>query len=146
MNYFYLEPEVAGGLGEHTVVDVSVHPPIVTYLHYSFDGWPDDVILTTFSCYIVAVPARHALEGIKVSGIKFDYAETSPSEFFKDMYPGRQLPTFVWLKVYGRPGRDDFGIAPDHRLVVSERVLDLLKRLGLSYATMEPFGVTKENP
>ena len=30
MKYFYIETEVAGGLGENTAMDRSVHPPIVT--------------------------------------------------------------------------------------------------------------------
>jgi hypothetical protein len=140
MRYFYLEPEVAGGVGEHTVMNVNVHPPLVSRLHYSFDGWLGGAILEGFPCYIVTIPAQHALSTLGATGMKFDQAELSRSEFFKDMYPGRQLPEFVWLKVDGKPGKDDFGMAPDHRLVVSERVLDLFKELGLGDATFEPFG------
>ena len=36
MKYFYIQPEVAGGLGKNTVMDRSVHPPIVSRLHYEF--------------------------------------------------------------------------------------------------------------
>jgi hypothetical protein len=56
------------------------------------------------------------------------------------MQPDHKLPPFAWLKVDGQAGRDDFGIAPDYRLVVSERVLDVLKPLGISNALIEPFG------
>ncbi|MGO8919866.1 MAG: hypothetical protein ACLQJR_28535 [Stellaceae bacterium] len=139
MTYFYLAPEVAGGIGENTVMDVSVHPPLVSKLHYSFDGWPDSVILRTFPCYIVTIPAQHALQAMGATGVTFDHVEISRSEFFKDRYPNRRLPDFVWLKVDGKAGRDDFGIAPNLRLVVSQRVLDLFERLGLSDALVEPF-------
>jgi hypothetical protein len=37
MHHFYLEPEVAGGPGEHTLMDQTVHPPIVHQLHYQSD-------------------------------------------------------------------------------------------------------------
>jgi hypothetical protein len=50
---YILEPEVSGEIGERTVIDSSVHPPIVSYLHFVFMGWlGDDLIelpLKTFS-------------------------------------------------------------------------------------------------
>jgi hypothetical protein len=52
-NFFQLEPEVAGGLGPHSVLDTSVHPPIVLKLHYEFDGQPCDDVLEAFPSYIV---------------------------------------------------------------------------------------------
>jgi hypothetical protein len=139
MRYFYLEPEVAGGLGEHTVMNVKVHPPLVSRLHYSFDGWLGGAILTSFPCYIVTIPAQRALSALGATGMTFDQVEVSRSGLFEDMHPGRQLPEFVWLKVNGKPGKDDFGMAPDHRLVVSQRVLELFKELGLGDADVEPF-------
>ncbi|CDX39985.1 hypothetical protein MPLSOD_40275 [Mesorhizobium sp. SOD10] len=49
MDHFYLEPEVSGGLGDDTVMDTGVHPPpVVARLHYEFDGWLGDVIVTSF--------------------------------------------------------------------------------------------------
>jgi hypothetical protein len=140
MTYIYLEPEVAGGIGENSVMDVSVHPPVVSKLHYYFDDWLGGAILESFPCFIVTIPAQRALQAMRATGITFDHVETSLSEFFQDRYPGRELPEFVWLKVHGKAGRDDFGIAPDLRLVVSQRVLDLFERLGLSDADVEPFG------
>jgi hypothetical protein len=140
MRYFYLEPEVAGGIAEKSVADLSVRPPLVSRLHYTFDGWLGGAILASLRCFIVTLSAQRALEGMGATGIKFDSAETSKSELFKDLYPDRQLPEFVWLKVYGTAGKDDLGIAPDRRLVVSQRVLDLFDGLGLSDAVVEPFG------
>jgi hypothetical protein len=53
------------------------------------------------------------------------------------------LPKFLWLKVEGFPGRDDFGIAAGLKLVVSKRALEVLKRVGFSHpASIEPFGGT----
>lgn len=96
--------------------------------------------MTTFPCYIVTVPAQRALQAIRATGATFDQVEISRSEFFQDLHPGRQLPEFVWLKVHGKAGRDDLGIAPNHRLVVSQRVLDLFEQLGMPDAVVKPFG------
>jgi hypothetical protein len=49
------------------------------------------------------------------------------------LYPGKVLPEFKWLQVFGTPGQDDFGISKDYRLVVSERILNTLKLYGLSH-------------
>ncbi|MFY9952572.1 MAG: hypothetical protein WAK54_05070, partial [Bradyrhizobium sp.] len=72
MEYFFVEPEVAGGLGPLTVMDTTTHPPIVSKLHYHFDGWLGNVLLETFPCFIVTDGARQALQAIGATGAKFD--------------------------------------------------------------------------
>ncbi|MDX8514926.1 hypothetical protein [Mesorhizobium captivum] len=139
MKYFYLEPEVSGGLGDNTVMDSSVHPPIVTRLHYEFDGWLGDVIVTSFPCYLVTEDVKEKILKDGFSGVRFDKVEVTTSELFEEMQPDLELPPFVWLKVDGEAGHDDFGLAEDHRLVVSESVLDVLRPLGISNALVEPF-------
>ena len=37
MKYVYVEPEVAGGLGQGTEMDTSVHPPVVRKLQYELE-------------------------------------------------------------------------------------------------------------
>lgn len=48
------------------------------------------------------------------------------------------LPEFVWLKVTGAAGADDVGIDADRGLVVSERVLTVLRAHGIEYCEVEP--------
>jgi hypothetical protein len=136
--HFYLDPEVAGGLGRHSVMDVSVHPPIVTKLNYKFEGWLGDVILESFPCFIVTVDAQRALSAMGIVGGTFDDVEVTTSDVFEELQPPQKLPHFVWLKVMGHAGHDDFGMSKDYRLVVSERVLEALKPLGISNALLEP--------
>ncbi|GGJ53754.1 hypothetical protein ALP32_02980 [Pseudomonas avellanae] len=45
MNYYHIEPEVAGSLGEQTVIDTESWPPKVSRLEYQFDGWLGDELL-----------------------------------------------------------------------------------------------------
>ena len=139
MKYFYIEPEVAGGLGERTIMDRSVHPPIVKRLHYALEGWLGDVILETFPVFVVTEVARDALLGMGATGAAFDEVEITVTDQFEELYPDRKLPPFVWLKAEGVAGRDDIGAAADGRLVVSQSALDVLSGLGTSHALVEPY-------
>ena len=139
MKYFYIEPEVAGGLGDNIVMDRRVHTPIVSRLHYEFDGWLGDVLLEGFPCFIVTEDAKGKPQSVGATGIKFDKVEVTTSGFFQDVHPNRQLPKFVWLQIDGKPGQDDFGIARDLRLVISERALKVLKGLGISNALLTDY-------
>ncbi|MFC3324272.1 hypothetical protein [Mesorhizobium cantuariense] len=139
MKYYYLEPEVSGGFGDNVILDASVHPPLITRLHYEFDGWLGDSMVTSFPCYLVTEDVKEKILKSEFSGVTFDKVEVTTSELFEEMQPDQKLPPFVWLKVNGEAGRDDFGIAKDLRLVVSERILDALKPLGISNALIEPF-------
>ncbi len=116
-----------------------VHPPEVKKLDYEFDGWLGDVLLESFPCFIATIDAATKLQGLPVTGVQFDDVRISKSVQFQDMYPNQSLPKFKWLKVLGRPGLEDFGLGRDFRLVVSDRVLNALKPLGLSNAVIQNF-------
>ncbi|HEY0199049.1 MAG TPA: hypothetical protein VGC19_11005 [Rhodanobacter sp.] len=139
MNYFYLEPEVAGEFGIGTVLDATVHPPLVSKLDYRFSGWLGDVLLESFPCFIISADTAIALEKDSFTGLNLSEVETSKTPEFNTMYPDRVLPKFRWLQVEGLAGSDDFGLAPDGRLVVSERVLEKLRQFGISHALVEDF-------
>jgi hypothetical protein len=139
MNYHILEPEVAGGLGEDTVINRRIHPPEVSTLHYKFDGWLGDVLLESFPCFIVTMEAVQKLQGLPATGVYFGDVQATKSVQFHNIYPDRSLPEFRWLKVTGKAGDDDFGLAKDFRLVVSDRVLVALKELRLSNALIENY-------
>lgn len=138
-DFFYIEPEVAGGLGEHTVMDVSIHPPMVSRLHLQFDGWLGDVLLESFPCFVVTVRAADALVAAGLSGFELGPVETTTSDTFGRLYPDRLLPALAWLKPTGAAGRDDFGLAPDGRLMTSKRATELLRTLGVDNALIELF-------
>jgi hypothetical protein len=141
MLYFYIEPEVPGSSeGPNSIVDRSVHPPIVSRLHYEFSVWSSDVLLESFPAFIVTEDAMNKLMESGATGARFADVEVTTTYPFREFHPDLQLPRFVWLQVTGRAGRDDFGLAADHRMVISERALDVLKGLQLNGALIEPFG------
>lgn len=139
MKYYQLEPEVAGGFGEHTVIDRAPGKMVVHKLHYEFDGWLGDELLESTPCFIVSERLAREIERAHLMGISFDKAEVTTSDQFTELYPNRQIPEFIWLKVNGKAGRDDFGIAAGLQLVVSERAYDLLKAFSISNALVRPF-------
>jgi hypothetical protein len=123
---YILEPEVAGGFGENVVYDPSTRH--VEHLHYQFDGWLGDDLLTTTPCYIVTDRLRSVIEQSARTGYEFETVEVTTSELFRELYPDRELPKFWWLKVTGKPGVDDFGLSPDYYgLVVRDSVLTKMK-------------------
>ncbi|ANT51227.1 hypothetical protein MEA186_05461 [Mesorhizobium amorphae CCNWGS0123] len=140
MRYYEVKPLVAGELSEGTVMDTSVHPPIVSKLHYQFDAWLGDVLVTSFPCFLVTEEAKRGLLAIGISGATFADAEVTISEDFYLVQPDVELPPFVWLKVDGRAGHDDFGINQNLNLVMSERAFDVLDELlGLPSASIKRF-------
>ncbi|MEO8502143.1 MAG: hypothetical protein ABI565_14580 [Vicinamibacteria bacterium] len=141
MQFYALDPEVAGELGEHSLLDASVHPPIVKRLHYHFQGWLGDDLVQSFPVFLVSDRLRRAMEAAKLSGGSFDDAEVSVAEDFGAVSMGRSLPGFSWLKVTGIAQRDDLGVAgDDYCLVVSEGALNCMRRFALENCAVTELG------
>ncbi len=133
MNYYIIEPEIAGGFGENTVMDPMSRPPRVSRFHYKLDGWLGDELLETVACYIATKFVVDILQSLHPTGVEFGQVEISKSELFDELYPNRKLPEFAWLKIKGTAGKDDFALSEKHRLVVSERVLSALRSATLRH-------------
>lgn len=132
MPFYALDPEVAGELGEHSLLDSSVHPPIVKRLHYHFQGWLGDDLVQSFPVFLVSDRLRRAMEAARLSGGSFDDADISVAEEFGAVSVQQPLPRFFWLKVTGRAQTSDLGVSPDdYRLVVSEIALRCVRRFSL---------------
>jgi hypothetical protein len=136
--YYFIAPEVAGGWGEGTEADTSVHPPLVRKLHYHFDDWLGDDLLETFPCFIVTDKLRKDIIDSGLTGVEFDNVLISRSDEFE--LPGCvvEFPKFHWMKVEKSDRLVDFRISEDGRLMVSEVALAALKRHSMSYADVDP--------
>ncbi|GIG21270.1 hypothetical protein Cch01nite_19940 [Cellulomonas chitinilytica] len=135
--FYVLEPEVAGGWGDGTVVDREFHPPIVSRLVYEFDGWLGDDLVTTFPVYIVTDRLRRALESSGLTGFSFDSVTVTRSEQFEDT-GSPALPEWAWLRLTGAAYRDDAWSGNLGDLTVSERMLALLREFQLDNCDIEP--------
>jgi hypothetical protein len=65
-------PEVAGELGDLTLMDTSVHPPIVHRLHYVISSWSGDDIVEGFPCFMVSQQLASAIAAEELSGATLD--------------------------------------------------------------------------
>lgn len=134
MQYYSIEPEVAGGFGENTVISRPNGKMLVEKLHYEFQGWLGDPLLESVPCYIVTSDLASRIMGNKLTGCVIDSVEVSESDEFRLIQPNTQLPEFVWLKINGIVRSDDFALSEKLELVVSERALDLLQKSGMTHA------------
>jgi hypothetical protein len=137
--YTYISPEVAGGFGDKTIVDSRSRPPSVINLNYEFFGWLGDDILTSVPCYIFSERLVNEIKKEKLTGIQFDYVLVTKSEVFLEMQPDLTLPRFFWGKIDGVPGIDDFVLAKDLRLLLSEKALNVIGSFNVKYADFEQF-------
>jgi hypothetical protein len=137
MNYYSFEPEVACQLGDKSILNSSVHPPIVTKLHCVFDGWLGDDIIEVFPCYVITEKFKEGIIKYKLSGCSFEDVIVSKSDVFKELYPNRNLPNFFRLIVTGKKDVDDFVISNDNILLVSENAYSSLKRFNLENCDIE---------
>ncbi|MEE4371635.1 hypothetical protein V2K69_14345 [Pseudomonas alliivorans] len=137
--HYYIEPEVAGGLGETSIIDTSCHPPKITRLEYKFEGWLGDDLLEGFPCFIVTKRLADAISKKRLSGFCLKPLKISKSENFLELYPDLKLPDFKWLEIVGSAGVDDLGLAENHILVVSELALNVFKELKINQAELKAF-------
>lgn len=125
---YHLEPEVPGALGQRTEMDNSVHPPDVRKLNVIFDGWLGDQLIECFPCYLVSESLAQSLVSAGFTGFELADAEIETSSQFEELYPGRELPAFHWLKVTGTSASNDIYITGDHRLAVGEKAFEVILR------------------
>lgn len=135
--FYVVEPEVAGQIGERSVIDTSVHPPRVSVLEYKFYGWLGDSLLETFPCFIVTMDVAQNLQNSNLTGFQFDTVLVSASYEFEELHPDAVLPKFAWFKPEGEPKFDDVAMLSDGRLVLSGEALSLIGRKNLENATIQ---------
>ncbi|THV30171.1 hypothetical protein [Glycomyces paridis] len=139
MSYYLLGPEVAGELGDDTVMDASAHPPTVSRLQYVVQDWLGDEILESTPCFIVTDHLAGLIEGAGLTGYRLAEADVVLGEDAEELAGGPiDLPKFQWLQLPGRAGSDDFGASANGSLVVSERALDVLRQGALNNCDIAP--------
>ncbi|WP_406193199.1 hypothetical protein OH807_02325 [Kitasatospora sp. NBC_01560] len=130
MRYYVVRPEVPGQLGERTVLDRTADRLRVEHLHYAFDGWLGDELITAHPAFAATRTLADRFAEAGLTGVRPRAMEVSRSEEFEELHPGRALPEFVELVVTGEAGVQDFGIDAESDLVLSQRAVDLLAATG----------------
>jgi hypothetical protein len=136
MTSYIIHPEVAGGFGTETILDPSVHPPVIQRLHYEFSGWSGDDIVESFPCFIVSEALAHAISETGLSGVRFADVLVTKDVQFERFSPeiASTLPSWKWLQPVGVPNIDDFWQDETARLCVSDRAYAVLSGFCLKAA------------
>lgn len=137
--FFLLKPEVAGGWGPNIKAHRKTHPPVITHMHYEFQGWLGDDLLTTFPEYVVTQRLAAALETSNLTGFRLASVETSAGDMWQQLYEDRPLPQCRWLKVTSPAGKADLGKTELAELVVSQAALDFLRGFSLKECGVRPW-------
>lgn len=149
MEMYLLAPEVAGEIGENTIIDnfklvrEKSERPKVTYLHYVFTGWLGDELLECTPCFIVTEKLAKEIEKSSLTGWSFEEIEISLSDEFLDMSYGKEMTKFRRLvpngsvkvvdDTYTQWSEDDFCMTSRADLVVSKNALELLRQHNIEH-------------
>ena len=144
MILYFLEPEVSGGHGEHTIygsqADIALEgiSGKVKYLHYEFEGWLGDDLLESTPAFIVSSKLEIELENSDLRDYKLEKCLITKSDEFKEMYPNKELPTFSRFIPLGKIeiegenfknwSGNSFCLSPKGELVVTQEAMDFLKK------------------
>lgn len=134
MDFFRLDPEVAGGLGDDAEIDHGTTPLTVRFAHYEIQTWRGSELLETFPVYVATAGLRAAVDAAGLTGVTWGEARVTVEEqgagYMAEL--GITVPTdWVRLEPVGTAGVDDIGLARPGRLVVSQAALDVIgPRLG----------------
>ena len=123
---YQLEPQVAGELGDDTVMDVSVHPPLVSRVAYELDQPDNDDLIQSFPVYLVERSMADQLVRAGLTGFDLAAAVVRPGEEYEAEYQGKAHKDYVWLRVHGTNQHDCW---IDHTLMlcVSDAMMAVLK-------------------
>jgi hypothetical protein len=130
--FYRIEPEVAGGLGDRTVFCATDGPHQVKHLHYVFDDWLGDSIVTSTPCFLCTQQLADEIVKHGLTGVYVCDAEIEVSPLFIELNPNAYLPKFLQLVPSNHPGQKDFGIDDNLHLIVSSKALDVIRSCGFS--------------
>lgn len=143
MKYFELNTQAAGSFGESVEFagPRQERPPKVTRMAYDFELWPEDAISGWMSHYVITKELSEALQSATpaLTGFSIGEVEITTESQFDELYGDRELPDFVWLKVEGTAGKDDFGLSANNSMVASERALGIIKQFPHKYLKLEDY-------
>ena len=135
MTYYLLEPEVAGEIGENSIISYENGMiKEVKYLEYCFMGWLGDELLTSTPCFIVSRAVQEEILAENLTGIQFEEITMSFSDEFEELYEGEAVPEFVRIICENSYESNignltlDFYMNEYKDLIVSEKALAVFKR------------------
>lgn len=149
MILYFLEPEVSGGHGEHTIYgteeDVAKEgiSGKIRFLHYEFEGWLGDDLLESTPAFIVSRNLEDELKKSEFKDYKLEKCLITVSDVFMELYPNKKLPSFTrfiplgTVEVEGEHFNNwsghHFCLSSKGEFVVTKKALDFLKKFSIKY-------------
>ena len=140
-DYFELRLAAPGGPGERSVAQGEGVFKDYHVLHAIFESWLGDELVSVQPCFLVTVSLGNEFRAAGLTGFELATVDVEKDRQFDLAYPGVELPKFLWLKVNGIPGKDDFFITERHRLAVSPKAFDLINGKEMTCMTSESYRV-----
>ena len=146
MNYYLLNPEVAGELGEGSeLVYEGGKIKEVMFLEYNFMGWQGDELLSTHPCFIVTESLQNDIISNGLTGVKFKNIAMTFSDEFLEIRGEKKVPKFVQIicnDLYENSVenlQNDFYFNKYKDIIVSEKALSVLKQHKLDMCIIEKY-------
>ena len=122
---FALDPQVAGELGENTVIDTSSHPPVVSHVDFVLDYPETDDLIQAFPVLLVSAEMADRLTAADVAGVALSGASVRPSEDCLAVYGAAGTGSYRRLEPVGTE-RDDCWLSNEFLICVSDRMMRIL--------------------
>lgn len=139
--FYKIQPACPGRFGEDSVGDLTI--PIVEKLHFIFLAGYLEPIVCEQNQFLATAQVQQlvmALEPAPQSVLftRENLVVTTDGYQFDTVWPDlvSKVSDYVWMKVLGVAGRDDFGLT-GYDVVVSERVWHCIKDLPFQFAVIE---------
>lgn len=135
---FRLDPQVAGELGEGTVLDGSTHPPRVSQVVYVLDQPDADESIQSFPVFLVSTNLGSRLQDAGLTGFELSGVIVRPSDNYLAIYGDVPLPQYLWLQVTGTAEETDCWLDESLQVCVSDRMMAIMELVTLSDCLVEP--------
>jgi hypothetical protein len=124
---------------DESIGDINSSGPQLERLHFVLDLEPVSDIIAQENIFLATERLVNALKAINPSGVVFlhDNVEVVGDANFRDVFKAN-FDEWWWLQILGAPGKDDFGYKRGW-LIVSEKVMEIMKQFRLDYCTVEEF-------
>lgn len=132
-----LDPQVAGELGDGTVLDSSTHPPMVSQVDYVLDQPDADDFIQSFPVFLVAVELGSRLEQAGLTGFNLLDLAVRPSDNYLAVYGDVPHPQYLWMQVTGAPEQADCWLDTSFQICVSDRMMTIIEAAALSDCLVE---------
>ena len=128
---YSIDPQVAGELGDGTVLDSTVHPPSVSQVEFILDYPETDDIVQSFPVYLVTSQLAARIEQAEMVGIVLADAIVRPSEEYVAAFGDAPHRSYRWLQPVIVDAADAW-IDSSLQLCVSDRMMSVLEGAVLS--------------